>query len=123
MTDLSTEYLGLKLKNPLVPSASPLSRHLDTARRLEDAGASALVMHSLFEEMIAQEDGRIARFFHQQMVVVQAHALALHQIASDPRQGGFFENVLVVGIALPSAKILDEVPGIAGFASDDGQRA
>ena len=50
MIDLSTDYLGLKLKNPLVPSASPLSRNLDTALRLEDAGAAALVMYSLFEE-------------------------------------------------------------------------
>ena len=54
--DLSTEYLGLKLKNPLVPSASPLSRDLDTAKRLEDAGASALVMYSLFEEEVREED-------------------------------------------------------------------
>jgi len=50
MVDLTTEYLGLKLANPLVPSASPLSRDTDSARRLEDAGASALVMYSLFEE-------------------------------------------------------------------------
>lgn len=66
MADLSTEYLGLKLKNPLVPSSSPLSKHLDTARRLEDAGAGALVMHSLFEEKIEEEDANLARFFHQQ---------------------------------------------------------
>jgi dihydroorotate dehydrogenase (fumarate) len=66
MADLSTQYLGLKLKNPLVPSSSPLSKHLDTARRLEDAGAGALVMHSLFEEKIEEEDANLARFFHQQ---------------------------------------------------------
>jgi dihydroorotate dehydrogenase (fumarate) len=66
MVDLSTEYLGLKLKNPLVPSSSPLSKHLDTARQLEDAGASALVMHSLFEEKIEEEDANLARFIHQQ---------------------------------------------------------
>jgi dihydroorotate dehydrogenase (fumarate) len=48
--DLRTHYLGLELANPLVPSASPLSRDLDMARRLEDAGAAALVMYSLFEE-------------------------------------------------------------------------
>ncbi len=47
---LATHYLGLELKNPLVPSASPLSRDLDMAKRLEDAGAAALVMYSLFEE-------------------------------------------------------------------------
>ncbi len=66
MADLTTEYLGLQLKNPLVPSSSPLSKHLDSARRLEDAGAAALVMHSLFEEKIEEEDARLARFFHQQ---------------------------------------------------------
>jgi len=66
MADLSTEYLGLTLKNPLVPSSSPLSKHLDSARLLEDAGAGALVMHSLFEEKIEEEDARLAHFFQQQ---------------------------------------------------------
>jgi dihydroorotate dehydrogenase (fumarate) len=62
MIDLSTEYLGLKLKNPLVPSASPLSRKLGDARRLEDAGAAALVMYSLFEEELRTEDAMLDRF-------------------------------------------------------------
>ncbi|MBU3666251.1 MAG: dihydroorotate dehydrogenase-like protein [Chthoniobacterales bacterium] len=53
--DLTTEYLGLKLKNPLIPGASPLVDDLDNVRRLEDAGAPAVVMHSLFEEQIAME--------------------------------------------------------------------
>ncbi len=53
--DLSTQYIGLDLANPFVPSASPLSRSLDTARALEDAGASALVMYSLFEEDLRGE--------------------------------------------------------------------
>lgn len=53
--DLATEYLGLKLKNPLLPGASPLVDSLDMVRRLEDAGAPALVMHSLFEEQITLE--------------------------------------------------------------------
>jgi dihydroorotate dehydrogenase (fumarate) len=66
MVDLTTEYLGLKLKNPLVPSASPLSGQLDSARRLEDAGAAALVMQSLFEEKIESEHAHLERFFHQQ---------------------------------------------------------
>jgi len=66
MVDMSTQYLGLNLKNPLVPSASPLSKNLDSAKRLEDAGAAAIVMHSLFEENIAQEEDNLARFFHQQ---------------------------------------------------------
>jgi len=66
MADLTTQYLGLSLKNPLVPSASPLSKDIDSAKRLEDAGAAAIVMHSLFEEHIEQEDENLARFFHQQ---------------------------------------------------------
>jgi dihydroorotate dehydrogenase (fumarate) len=53
--DLTTSYLGLELKNPLVASASPLSKKVDLARRLEDAGASAIVMYSLFEEQINHE--------------------------------------------------------------------
>src|ERR1035438_5846711 len=47
--DLSTTYLGLKLKNPLVASSSPMCREVGNIRRLEDAGASAIVLHSLFE--------------------------------------------------------------------------
>lgn len=55
MTDLSTTYLGLKLKNPIVASASPLSKRLDRAKKLDDAGIGAIVMFSLFEEQIIQE--------------------------------------------------------------------
>jgi len=50
MIDLSTSYLGMKLRTPLVPSASPLTHELDSVRRLVDAGASAIVFHSIFEE-------------------------------------------------------------------------
>src|SRR5258708_4972211 len=50
--DLSTSYLGLKLRNPLVISASPLSAHLHTLERLQEAGAAAAVMASLFEEQV-----------------------------------------------------------------------
>ena len=58
--DLSTTYLGLHLSNPFMTGASPLADHLDTARRLEDAGCAALVLHSLFEEQISEaESGRI----------------------------------------------------------------
>ena len=55
MTDFSTTYLGLNLKNPLVASASPLSKKVETARRLEEAGIAAIVMYSLFEEQIIHE--------------------------------------------------------------------
>jgi len=55
MIDLSTQYLGMKLRTPLVPSASPLSQEVSSIRRLEDAGASAVVLYSLFEEQLRQE--------------------------------------------------------------------
>jgi dihydroorotate dehydrogenase (fumarate) len=60
--DLSTTYLGLPLKNPVMPGASPLAGQLDTVRRLEDAGAGAVVMHSLFEEQITND--QLAEFAH-----------------------------------------------------------
>lgn len=53
--DLTTTYLGLALRTPLVPSASPLSQELDNVRRMEDAGASAVVLHSLFEEQLTAD--------------------------------------------------------------------
>ena len=55
MTDLTTVYLGLNLKNPLVASASPISKNIDKTRKLEEAGVSAIVMYSLFEEQIIHE--------------------------------------------------------------------
>ncbi|MGA6984670.1 MAG: dihydroorotate dehydrogenase-like protein [Terriglobales bacterium] len=55
MIDLSTTYMGLQLRTPLVASASPLSQEIDSIRRLEDAGASAVVLYSLFEEQLRQE--------------------------------------------------------------------
>ncbi|MFH1756129.1 MAG: dihydroorotate dehydrogenase-like protein [Candidatus Latescibacterota bacterium] len=53
--DLSTNYLGMKLKNPIVHSASPLSEDLDNIRQMEDVGTAAIVMHSLFEEQFTHE--------------------------------------------------------------------
>ncbi len=61
--DLATTYLGLRLRNPLLASASPLSRTVDGVRRLADAGAGAVVLHSLFEEQLrreAEHDARMA---------------------------------------------------------------
>src|SRR3989338_1696965 len=53
--NLTTTYLGMKLRTPLVPSASPLSSDLDNLKRMEDAGASAVVLESLFEEQLKME--------------------------------------------------------------------
>jgi dihydroorotate dehydrogenase (fumarate) len=62
MTDLSTSYLGLTLKNPLVVSPSPLNEDVDNLRRMEDQGASAVVLHSLFEEQINVQSNDLDRF-------------------------------------------------------------
>ncbi|UCD99918.1 MAG: dihydroorotate dehydrogenase-like protein [Chloroflexota bacterium] len=61
MVDLSTSYLGLKLKNPLVASASPLSQKVETVQQLERAGIAAVVMYSLFEEQIIYDSLRLDR--------------------------------------------------------------
>ena len=61
MIDLSSNYLGMKLKNPVVVSSSPLQQDLDNIRRMEDAGAAAVVMHSLFEEQIDVESRELNR--------------------------------------------------------------
>ncbi|MDX1693050.1 MAG: dihydroorotate dehydrogenase-like protein, partial [Ketobacteraceae bacterium] len=66
MVDLKTEYLGLSLKNPLVPSSSPLTGNLDDARRLEDYGAAALILPSLFEEALINEQENMSRFIEHQ---------------------------------------------------------
>lgn len=59
MIDLTTRYLGFTLRTPLVPSASPLSQEIVSIRRLEDAGASAVVLYSLFEEQLRQESAEL----------------------------------------------------------------
>lgn len=59
MVDLTTRYLGLSLKNPLVASASPLSQKVETVQEMEEAGISAVVMYSLFEEQIIQDSLRL----------------------------------------------------------------
>ncbi len=53
--ELATNYLGLQLKHPFIPGASPLVDNLDTVKQLEDAGAAAIVMRSLFEEQIEMD--------------------------------------------------------------------
>lgn len=65
MPDLTTTYLGLNLKNPLVASASPLTKKADTVKRAEDAGISAVVMYSLFEEQIIHESKALDYFLNR----------------------------------------------------------
>ncbi len=72
--DLSTTYLGLKLPHPVMPGASPLAHDLDMVRRLEDAGAAAIVMHSLFEEQITRDQ---LGMMHHMLLHDDSHAEAL----------------------------------------------
>ncbi len=60
--DLTTTYMGLKLKNPIVPSASPLSHSVESVKAMEDAGAAAVVVYSLFEEQINHESGELDHY-------------------------------------------------------------
>ena len=65
MVDLTTTYLGLKLKNPLVASPSPLSENIENVKRMEEAGIAAVVMYSLFEEQIIHESLELDHFLNQ----------------------------------------------------------
>ena len=80
MVDLTTTYLGMTLKNPVVASASPLSKRVDTVRRLEDAGASAVVVYSLFEEQITHDE-------------MAAHNLMMYGAELSPEAQGFFPEM------------------------------
>lgn len=73
MMDLSTTYLGFRLPHPIVPGASPLSADFDTIRRLEDAGAAAIVLPSLFEEQIEAD---AAGTVHHMLAHEESHAEA-----------------------------------------------
>src|SRR5690606_34604427 len=74
MMDIKTTYLGMLLRSPLVASASPLSESVDKIKRLEDAGAGAVVLYSLFEEQIRHE----RKLLHHYMLYgTESHAEAL----------------------------------------------
>src|ERR1035438_643936 len=63
--ELTTQYLGLQLRTPLVVSASPLSEEIDGIKRMEDAGASAVVLYSLFEEQLRRDRAELAHNLEQ----------------------------------------------------------
>lgn len=66
MIDLTTHFLGMKLKNPLIASSSPLTGNFDDVKRLEDAGAAAIVLPSLFEESLLFEQRQLEQFVNSQ---------------------------------------------------------
>ena len=113
MIDLSTTYLGLKLKNPLVHSASPLSEHVDSMKRLEDAGSSAIVMHSLFEEQINHESHQLD---HYLSYGAESHAEARSYFpeAGSYRVGpeGYLEKIRLAKAAL-SIPVIGSLNGVS----------
>jgi len=75
MAKLTTSYMGLQLKNPIVPSASPLSRDLGGIKSMEDAGAGAIVLYSLFQEQVAAQTGEVPdRLFSSALSIADATA-------------------------------------------------
>lgn len=65
MTDLTTRYLGLTLKNPIVAAASPLTKKIETAKKLDESGVGAIVMYSLFEEQIIHESLELDHYLNR----------------------------------------------------------
>ena len=110
--DLSTTYLGLKLANPLIPGASPLSDNLDAAKRLEDAGAPAIVMYSLFEEQIEDEQRREVRD------VEEAEGSFAEALSYFPRRDQY--RVIGPDRYLEKIRKLKEAVGIPVIASLNG---
>jgi dihydroorotate dehydrogenase (fumarate) len=107
--DLGTRYLGLPLRNPIVAAASPLTANVESLQRLQDAGVSAVVLPSLFEEQIEHEE-------------MSAHELYLYGSEVSPEAHGFFPEVLRDGGAvdkhlrfIEQAKRALEVPVIASL--------
>ncbi len=111
MIDLSTEWMGLRLNTPLVPSASPLSRHLDYARQLEDEGAGAIVMYSLFEEDLAAEEENLARFGVEQGI---GHQEADHFLPVHHEVTTLLEQYLEQLVCLKSALSIPVVASLNG---------
>jgi dihydroorotate dehydrogenase (fumarate) len=113
MIDLSTTYLGLKLKNPLVPSSSPLMQNLDNIKRMEDAGASAVVLHSLFEEQITQA-GEILHETLEQGTYSFAEALTYFPDLADYNIGpeGYLKHIQKVKQAV-SIPVIASLNGVS----------
>ncbi len=93
MPDLSTNYLGLKLRSPLVASSSPLCKSLDNLCRMEDAGASAIVLHSLFEEQINLEAFELDRWLEPNEGFAEAQSYLPDLTAYNIGPEGYVEHI------------------------------
>ena len=93
MPDLSTSYLGLKLRSPLVASSSPLCKSVENICRLEDAGASAVVLHSLFEEQINLESFELDRWLEPNEGFVEAQSYLPDLTSYNIGPEGYVEHI------------------------------
>ncbi|HLP16461.1 MAG TPA: dihydroorotate dehydrogenase-like protein [Bacteroidota bacterium] len=107
--NLSTSYLGLALKNPIVPSASPMSRTIGSIRAMEDYGASAIVLYSLFEEQIRHETNELDHFLSHG---TESFAEALSYF---PQQTDYYHGPEEYLEHIASAKRAVEIPIIASI--------
>ena len=109
MVDLTTTYMGLKLQSPVVPSASPLSSDLDTIKRMEDLGAGAVTLHSLFEEQIEFEAEALSHFLEhgaESYAEALSYFPAVHEYRREPDD--YLEHIR-------KAKETVEIPVIASL--------
>jgi dihydroorotate dehydrogenase (fumarate) len=109
--NLKTNYLGLALRTPLVPSASPLSERLDNIKRMEDAGAAAVVMHSLFEEHLSFERHQYPHHLSEETggyAEALAYSPEMHQLAVGPES---YLDEIVAAKAAVSIPIIASLNG------------
>ena len=92
--NLSTTYLGLKLKSPIVPSAGPLSQEISNIKLMEDAGAGAVVLYSLFEEQLEHESLRASSSYSrtQLKVLLKQQAIFRNHLTTSLVQ----KNILII---------------------------
>ena len=125
MPDFTTTYLGLKLSSPLVPSASPLSRSIDNIKRMEEAGAGAVVLYSLFEEQINAESHTLDHFLAHGSESY-AEALSYFPEASAYRltPERYLEHICRAksAVSIPIVASLNGVSAGPGFAVNKRQR-
>jgi len=114
MIDLKTKYLGLTLNNPLVPSSSPLTGNLDDAKRLQDAGAAAIVLPSLFEESVHHEQKQLEKYVHSQ-ALGHSEADFFHPVPGD--YNGELDNYLDRLQQLKSALDIPVIASLNGISN------
>ena len=121
--DLATTYLGLPLAHPLITGASPLVDHMDLVRRLEDAGAAAITMHSLFEEQLAM-DAEATRHALEAQAYSHPEAESYFPLAADYTLGPdeYLEQIhrIKAAVRVPVIASLNGVTGEGwtGFGGD-----